>query len=236
MIYKYTNKINGKVYIGKTVDLKARHYQHLNDRRYKCYFHNAIDKYGIENFDLEVIFIADSSLNQSELNDILNEKERYYIQVYDSFNRDKGYNMTLGGDGIAGRFGELNPFFNKKHSEESKLKISEANKGRIQTDEEKQKRNESLKKVIHNEEWNKKVGLANRKPITALKDGNEVGNYSCYEECRAALNLPNIRGISKVITGIRKAYYGYTFKLTKIENNLINKTEKPNENEDTTAE
>lgn len=43
VIYKWTNKINGKVYIGKTVDEIKRKSSHKKDRRYYSYFHNAID-------------------------------------------------------------------------------------------------------------------------------------------------------------------------------------------------
>lgn len=48
VIYKWTNKINGKVYIGKTIDEIKRRSAHKKDRRCYSYFHKAIDKYSID--------------------------------------------------------------------------------------------------------------------------------------------------------------------------------------------
>lgn len=95
-IYKITNEINQKVYIGKTLtSLEKRWKRHIYDTyrsdRTNCKFHNAIKKYGENNFKMELIGQYD--------NEILNDKEKYYIQLYDSFKN--GYNSTLGGDGNA---------------------------------------------------------------------------------------------------------------------------------------
>ena len=90
-IYKITNNINGKVYIGQTTrTIKDRWKQHINDSKSKTnlpYFHKAINKYGPENFSIEKIIEAP----QSELDEL----EIFYIKKYDSYNN--GYNMTLGG-------------------------------------------------------------------------------------------------------------------------------------------
>lgn len=90
-IYKATNKINGKVYIGKTYDFLKRKEEHLKDRRGNSIFHRAIDKYGADNFEWEIV----DSTTQSERINLL---EKYYIQQYDSY-KSNGYNMTKGGDG-----------------------------------------------------------------------------------------------------------------------------------------
>lgn len=88
-IYMYTNKINGKKYIGQTTcSLKRRHAQHVCQN--ETYFDRALNKYGAENFELEVI--EDNIFDENELND----KEIYYINKFDTFNN--GYNMTRGGD------------------------------------------------------------------------------------------------------------------------------------------
>lgn len=94
-IYKITNKVNGKVYIGQTIYPKDRFNQHISDSykkerdSYNSHFHQAIRKYGPENFIYEII----ENVNDSELN----ERETYWIEYYDSFNN--GYNSTLGGGG-----------------------------------------------------------------------------------------------------------------------------------------
>lgn len=95
-IYKVTNKINGKVYIGQSVDIGRRWRQHMTAED-DSYFHKAIQKYGVENFEWEVI-------EQCKKKD-LDEREVYWIEYYDSFN--KGYNRTKGGDGVSG--GEDHP-------------------------------------------------------------------------------------------------------------------------------
>lgn len=91
-IYKITNLINGKIYIGQSVDIKKRWRQHkrnsqIKGREYDKYLYRAFRKYGLENFSFEVI----EECNE----DLLDEKEQYYISYYDSYNN--GYNMTQGG-------------------------------------------------------------------------------------------------------------------------------------------
>ena len=95
-IYKITNKVNGKSYIGQTIqNVKERFYQHCATKCSKAVsnmaIHRAIKKYGKSNFTVEVIEEIDSAN--------LNDRERYWIRYYDSYNN--GYNSTEGGqDGI----------------------------------------------------------------------------------------------------------------------------------------
>ena len=96
-IYKITNKVNGKIYIGQSVNIEQRWKAHRNtaynmyDKNYDKPLYRAIRKYGLENFCFEII--------EECLVSELNEKERYYISFYNSF--FDGYNLTLGGDGSA---------------------------------------------------------------------------------------------------------------------------------------
>ena len=155
IIYKATNKIDGKCYIGQTIhSLKRRKTDHLWSKD-NCYFHNAIQKYGWNNFEWKVIEECSSE-------EELNEMEFHYIKQYNSF-RPNGYNLTMGGRGIRGykhsektkrkikkarskqimnpcpyeqrialsknQMGENNTFYGKKHSEESKEKMSKSKKG-----------------------------------------------------------------------------------------------------------
>lgn len=88
-IYKITNKVNGKSYIGQTrYTIEFRWRQHLH-KKDNTYFHNAIRKYGADNFIVE-------KLEECNIED-LNEKEIYYIAKYNTFK--DGYNLTIGGDG-----------------------------------------------------------------------------------------------------------------------------------------
>lgn len=92
VIYKAQNKINGKIYIGKTNNLPKRIREHTRyDVHNGLIFHKAIEKYGEENFEWEII---DSTEDFQEANEL----ESYYIKKYNSF-KPNGYNMTFGGDG-----------------------------------------------------------------------------------------------------------------------------------------
>lgn len=93
IIYKITNTVNGKVYIGQTAQtLEKRFYQHC--RVYEAIrtsiITKAIKKYGKENFLIEQIDFAE---NDEELD----KKEKYWINFYDSYNISKGYNLSPGG-------------------------------------------------------------------------------------------------------------------------------------------
>jgi group I intron endonuclease len=115
IIYKATNKINGKVYIGQTIKLlKNRKYSHKSDalkNRYDIYFHRAIRKYGFDNFEWSILCKTDSVSK-------LNALEKFYIAAHRKMG--KVYNQTDGGDGTNGY----------KLSEESKTKMSKAKKGK----------------------------------------------------------------------------------------------------------
>lgn len=93
-IYKITNDINGKIYIGKTLKtVKERWKEHCSDYQKERYekrpLYSAMKKYGVENFYIEEI---------EECSDkVLSEREKYWIEYYGSFKY--GYNATLGGDG-----------------------------------------------------------------------------------------------------------------------------------------
>ena len=88
-IYKITNKINGKVYIGQTIrPVEYRFHRHINDAMHNIldtHFARAIRKYGPDQWQLEVI---DAATTQDELN----QKEQYWIKYYNSV--EEGYNET----------------------------------------------------------------------------------------------------------------------------------------------
>lgn len=108
IIYKATNIINNKIYIGQTVNtLEHRKNQHFNEafnlRRKLVYFHEAIRKYGKDAFVFEVIEEIDNI-------DELNKRESYWISFYKSTDKKFGYNLDSGGK-------------NCKKSHETKAKI-----------------------------------------------------------------------------------------------------------------
>lgn len=144
IIYKATNTINGKVYIGKTKNtLESRKSEHFRKAKNpKLLFHKALNKYGNDNFDWEVIYECGNEVE-------LSNAEIKFISEYNSI--ENGYNLTTGGEGgytfsddVLVRIGEQtkfrndkfgNPFEGKTHSDESKKIMSEKAKLRYQTKE-----------------------------------------------------------------------------------------------------
>lgn len=90
-IYCFENKINGKLYIGQAQDIRDRIQHHIASKD-KLYFHNALRKYGLINFNIYILELADL--------DKLSKLEIYYIAKYNSFT--EGYNLTAGGEGHRG--------------------------------------------------------------------------------------------------------------------------------------
>lgn len=170
-IYKITNKINGKIYVGKSKNPQSRYKRHLYiaDKQVKKNnqfqpIHAAISKYGSENFSLDIIDECDSEIE-------IFTKEIYWIEhcksnltKYPNF----GYNLTNGGEGVAG----LSP------SLETRNKISEANSGE----------NNGMAGKTHTIEtrYNMSVSQASRKirePITEehkqkLKEATDKQDFS----------------------------------------------------------
>lgn len=121
-IYKITNLVNKKVYIGQVYNksIEARFIRHCKcaDPKSPSYLCRAIYKYGKENFKVEQIEECYSVLE-------LNEREKYWIAYYNSTNGEIGYNLTPGGEGG-------NTYLCKSEEEMAaiKHKISNANKGK----------------------------------------------------------------------------------------------------------
>jgi group I intron endonuclease len=190
IIYKATNKINGKVYIGQTTrSLEERIKGHLFDatRNSIFYFHKAIRKYGIENFEWEILCDA-----TGKPKDILDALEIYYIAKHRLIlGADNMYNMTKGGEGgsVLGRkcseetkkkmceaYKKRPP--NKYHySEETRKKISEANKGKIVSEETRKKMSEAQKGRVYivSEEARKKMSEANKGKKLSEEHKKKIG-------------------------------------------------------------
>jgi group I intron endonuclease len=118
-IYKVTNLINGKGYVGKAKNIRIRWYVHKGSRfrrKYQSAIYAAMIKYGINNFKCEVLLLLN---NYDE--EILNELEIFFIADQNTYYNGIdgwGYNLTKGGEG------------GQEPTDEVKLKISKALKGR----------------------------------------------------------------------------------------------------------
>lgn len=145
IIYKVTNLINGKCYIGKTIQsLEERKRGHIKESMNtfnNSYFHKALIKYGIHNFKWEIIYECEPM--------VLNVMETFKIIVNHTHKSEGGYNLTWGGDG-----GPLLEETKKKISttlyghvvaDKTRKKLSNINKGKVVSDETKKKISESTK-------------------------------------------------------------------------------------------
>ena len=92
-VYCHTNKFNGKKYIGITRRKPELRWKKGSDYKHNPYFYNSILKYGWDGFEHEILF---ENLSEDEAK----EKERELINEYNTNNRNFGYNLTGGGDGL----------------------------------------------------------------------------------------------------------------------------------------
>lgn len=100
LVYKHTNKTNGKVYIGVTKQAAERRWQN-GSGYYGTYFHNAIEKYGWDGFEHEILF---ENLTMDKAYQI----EKELIEKYKSNQREFGYNVAGHKSAVFGRAGKLN--------------------------------------------------------------------------------------------------------------------------------
>ena len=137
VIYCYINKINGKKYVGQTKGtLKNRHRQHMYEANnighgFNYHLHNSIRKYGIENFELDILNMSDDYS--------IDMLEKYYIEKWNLTNRNNGYNSSTGGNDCL-------------YTEERNKKISEYHKGKPKSENAKQNMSKTAKKRLENKE------------------------------------------------------------------------------------
>ena len=147
-IYKFTNKINGKVYIGQTYNLQTRLNSHKSKAlKIKTKFYNAIRKYRWENFELSILSTITANTKE-ELSTLLDKLEIEYIKQYNSYK--SGYNSTLGGHSKRG-YKLSKEFFekcrNRIYSDDTRRKMSISAKNRIISEETRLKlRNSAIKR------------------------------------------------------------------------------------------
>lgn len=170
IIYKITNTINGKIYIGK----------HKCDDLDDNYFGSgkqlwlAINKYGLENF----IFHMEIDLHNQEEMDLLEE----LVVNEDFLKRDDVYNISRGGKNPC-MYGINNPFYGKDHSESFKRKVSMQFKGKSLTQTHKDNISKGLKKLLENH------------PEIKLKFGSRKNKKKCKNKNTGEVKFFNINDI-----------------------------------------
>ena len=165
-IYKTTNKVNGKIYVGQKKSKKFLSKKYLGSG---IELANAINKYGEENFEVELL----EAVNSSEE---LDAREIYWIESLNSRDRSIGYNIARGGDG-GDTLSHLSPealktckqrmsssHKGRKMSQETKDKLSAINKGKYYlTEESKEKGRQKLLGRVQSEEEKEKKRQARRR-------------------------------------------------------------------------
>ncbi len=174
-IYKITNLINGKIYVGQTRQkLSVRWRQHGYTYSRSSGLKGAIAKYGKENFSVEGLF-------QTDCQKILDLKESEYINQFNSLSPN-GYNLTTGGEGGYVRseetrrlLSEANRGKGRPHTEESKRLMSERCRGpknhrfgKPQSDETKLKRSIALSGRPRSQETKDKISAGHKRRRAAL--------------------------------------------------------------------
>ena len=195
-IYKLTSPSN-KVYIGQSLNIKNRLSKYKNDW---CFaqpaIHNAIQKYGWDNFKIDVLWSSEDNTNAKF---ILNELEQDFIALYNCISPN-GYNLRNGGD-------------SKGVADETRLKLSIASTGHKLTDESKAKMSDKATGRVYvvSDETKAKLKLTVNGKISIIqldRDDNFIKEWDSAAEVERVLNI-NRNTISKVINGKQKTAGGF---------------------------
>ena len=185
-IYKITNKLNGKVYIGQSINIEKRWRQHINDPGYNI--HNAIKKYGKENFSFEVLLECSV--------DMLDVWETDMINLYDCV-APKGYNIVPNGKGISPKCREI---CSKRMKENNPMKNPETAK---HVAEKMRGRKELRSRTIKRSKYTKILQYD-------LND-NLIREWELISDISKSLNIKTQR-IYEVLYGRQKTTGGYKWK------------------------
>lgn len=215
IIYKITNTVNGKSYIGfssKTLKQRWRKHRHDAKTGRKTYLCNAIRKYGHRKFKKEILFetkileLAKSVMEEK----FIKEHQTYWLHGIE-------YNMTMGGDGTLGH----------KHSRETREKMSKSHTGKKHTEITKKKLSKQRKGEgnpnygrIFSKEYRSKIGSA----VSGSKNGRAKrflvtlpsGEQVKIEDRKGFCEQHNLK-YNSVCSATRRGspYQGYTFSEIK---------------------
>lgn len=207
-IYKITNQINGKVYIGKTLNtIQERWRKHCSDyKKERCEkrpLYRAINKYGVENFTIEQVEECSP--------EVASEREKYWIEQYGSFKY--GYNATVGGDGK--QYIDYDLIYSLYKEGKNLVEISKILNCSKRT----------VSKALNNfnvphEERVKQARYYYRKPVLMLdqKTDEILKIFSSIKEVELFLNKSRSgQHIAEVCKGKRKTAYGYKWRFSSQE-------------------
>ena len=205
-IYKITSP-SGRIYVGQSCNIKGRfrQYERLTNCKEQPFLYNSLIKYGYHNHISETIEVFEA-YNQAELD----KREIFYIKLFNCFNSKKGLNLKDGGaNGKASeetkkkmseahkkRF-QIHPskLIGTKLTDQHKLNISIAGKGRIVSKETKQRQSASLKNRVFSQ--NHRDNISTSKKGQTNTKSRIIIQISFDTECEIArFNSSNIAGTS----------------------------------------
>lgn len=212
IIYKWANKVNGKKYVGQTVNPRKRYLQHYNGERADSQIiDRAILKYGAKNFDYTVLLTIHADTRE-ELRRLLDEAEIASIRLEQSYYKTgKGYNMTLGGM-TRGTY---------NHTEETKIKLSKMKKGKKLSEAAKRNIAEGHRGLKFTEEHKASLQKAHKADMRRIRqftvDGVLIAEYDSIKAAERTTGI-NRGGISACINGRQQRTTGrdgvsYTWKI-----------------------
>jgi len=229
-IYVIENKLDGKKYIGQSLDIEERFRRHRY-REINEHLKNSFKKYGHENFEFKILATIESNdyKTKQEIKNKLNDLEIMYIASFDATNPLKGYNIRKGG---TYRINYEVPLSRREKislslkgrvtSENVKEKISLSLKGRIANNKGKKQSKETIEKRVRSN-TGKKRSEETKKKISKAKIGKKIENCRgkkiiCIEtsevfiSIKAAERKYNCRGIFSCINGKCKTAAGYRWE------------------------
>ena len=194
-VYQIRCLINNKIYVGSTVNFETRkkdHFKRLENNKHNRYFQNAFNKHGEDNFECEILEIIEDDI------DTIRQREQYYMDYLKSHDRNFGYNLNKYANG-GGAFGEDNPFYGKHHSDISKIKISESNKGKVLSEKTRLNMSKAKKGIKYSEERNRKLSIIN----TGKKHTEETKKKMSEHHTGKILSEKTKQKISKIKSGVK---------------------------------
>lgn len=213
-LYKLTNKINNKVYIGQTININKRFSSHkssIENNKPTQVIHRAIIFYGKENFDWNIIATCRSLDDANSLEEIL------IIQYQSHISMGRGYNVSLGGKN-ASKSEEFKKQISSKlkgHpvSQETRNLISKSNMGRIITQEHRKKISDGSKGRTNTEESKQKQSLLMKNPkinkglekLKQISDSHKGMTWIEINKKRVWIDKPDIKEKSKIASSPKPA-------------------------------
>ena len=209
IVYKITNIINDKLYFGVTQqEVKIRWQQHkCNSNKKSYYLYNAMKKYGIENFIIEVVFEANTKKEMLE-------KEIELITLFKTNNRLYGYNNSTGGE--SSRKGcKLTLEQRKKISEYQKTRIRNPHSKETKTAMSLSAKGRDMSKAIKSSA-NKRRGKKsyNIKSVYSVNSKNQINNYESITDASKKTNI-SISSISNNLSNKSKTAGGLIWHYQK---------------------